>query len=159
MLPAQGEGLHPLRGQAHDGQAVKGQQAQIGAQDPALVRAPGPGAGKPRGKALIVGLGAAITHDRTHDDTSRLGTAPGPSLSFPSRRPAAVAAAPGGKQKNDEMATEGPLCDIIVVWMGILYPRSGLLSRAKSPKTGGAGDGNFGRPPIDKAGGSEYLFK
>ena len=62
----QGEGLHPLRVQTHDGKPVKAQKTLPCGNHPGIVRTSGNGAGK----ALLKGFGvygsAAVTNNGTH---------------------------------------------------------------------------------------------
>ena len=57
------KGLHPLRGEAHDGQPVEAQQAVSGPEHPAVVRAAADGAAKAPLKGAKIGHRAAITDD------------------------------------------------------------------------------------------------
>ena len=69
--PLQPEGLHPLRGQAHDGQAVEAQQALPRLDHTAVVGAPAAGAVESGLNGGHTGHRAAISNDRTHDGPLR----------------------------------------------------------------------------------------
>ena len=71
IAPIQGEGLHSLRRQAHDGKAMEPQKAHASVDDPAVVRPPGLGAEEPLAECFIIGVKTAISHDGTHLVTSQ----------------------------------------------------------------------------------------
>ena len=64
----EGKGLHPRRGQPHDGEAVESKKPLAGREDAAVVRAARKGAGKTFPERFQVGDGPAIAHNGTHDD-------------------------------------------------------------------------------------------
>ena len=66
MIPAQGKGLHALRLEPHDRQAVKAQPSLSCINNAGVVRTAGSGPDEPFLKARQRKPGAAISHDGTH---------------------------------------------------------------------------------------------
>ena len=78
IVPAQPEGLHPLRGQAHDGQPVEAEPPCWGFHNAGHIRPPGFRARKEGMKLLPRDVLFLKTHNRTHNKHLRI------DMAFPS---------------------------------------------------------------------------